>query len=204
LDGAGLGPGGWWFMDTHTLLGSMEADWRGLDAYSYNAITMPHWYSHWWFLLGWAQPDLVVMHSRRWYKLLSAVSASWPMIYQAGGNLPAVATGSNSGLGYAKGIRGQLANGLNVCVDNNVTTVGLAQATTGGTQDHIYVVPSQECHLWEDPQAPVFIRAEQPAAANLGVLLVLYGYFAYSFRRFTNATVVISGTGTVPPVYDGT
>jgi hypothetical protein len=155
-------------------------------------------------LLGWAQPDLVVMHSRRWYKLLSAVSASWPMIYQAGGNLPPVSTGSNSGLGYAKGIRGQLANGLNVCVDNNVTTVGLAQATTGGTQDHIYVVPSQECHLWEDPQAPVFIRAEQPAAANLGVLLVLYGYFAYSFRRFTNATVVISGTGTVPPVYDGT
>lgn len=155
-------------------------------------------------LLGWAQPDLVVMHSRRWYKLLSAVSASWPMIYQAGGNLPVQATGSNSGLGYAKGIRGQLANGLNVCVDNNVTTAGLAQAITGGTQDHIYVVPSQECHLWEDPNAPVFIRAEQPSAASLGVLLVLYGYFAYSFRRFSNATVVISGTGTVPPVFDGT
>ena len=127
---------------------------------------------------------------------LSAVSASWPMIYQAGGNLPPVATGSNAGLGYAKGIRGQLANGLNVCVDNNVTVLGLAQATSGGTQDHIYVVPSQECHLWEDPQAPVFIRAEQPAAANLGVLLVLYGYFAYSFRRFTNATVVISCAST--------
>ena len=156
-------------------------------------------------LLGWAQPDLVVMHSRRWYKLLSAVNASWPMIYQAGGNnLPVQATGSTSGQGYAKGIRGQLANGLNVCVDNNVTTAGLAQAITGSTQDHIYVVPSQECHLWEDPQAPVFIRAEQPAAASLGVLLVLYGYFAYSFRRFTNATIVISGTGTVPPVYDGT
>jgi hypothetical protein len=155
-------------------------------------------------LLGWAQPDTVVMHSRRWYKLLSAVSASWPMMYSQNPADPVQALGVNAGLGYAKGIRGVLANGLRVCVDNNISTVCLATAQTGGTQDQIYVVPSQECHLWEDPAAPVFIRAEQPAAANLGVLLVLYGYFAYSFRRFTNATININGAALVPPVYDGT
>jgi hypothetical protein len=155
-------------------------------------------------LLGWAQPDTVVMHSRRWYKLLSAISASWPMMYSQNPPDPVQALGVNAGLGYAKGIRGTLANGLRVCVDNNISTVCLATAQTGGTQDQIYVVPSQECHLWEDPAAPVFIRAEQPSAANLGVLLVLYGYFAYSFRRFTNATININGAALVPPVYDGT
>jgi hypothetical protein len=155
-------------------------------------------------LLGWAQPDLVVMHPRRWYKLLSAVGPNWPMIYGTNPADPVQASGMNSGLGYAKGIRGTLANGMRVCVDANVSTVCLATALTGGTQDQIYVVPSQECHLWEDPQAPVFIRAEQPAAASLGVLLVLYGYFAYTFRRFTNATVNINGAALVPPAFDGT
>jgi hypothetical protein len=154
-------------------------------------------------LLGWAQPDLVIMHPRRWYKLLSAVGPNWPMIYGTNPADPVQATGLNSGLGYAKGIRGTLANGMGVCVDANVSTACLATALTGGTQDQIYVVPRQECHLWEDPNAPVFIRAEQPAAASLGVLLVLYGYFAYTFRRFTNATVNINGAALVPPVFDG-
>lgn len=156
-------------------------------------------------LLGWAAPDLVVMNPRRWYKLLSALSNTWPLAY--GNNPPGdpvQATIINKELGYNRGNRGALPNGLNVCVDANVTTVGLAQAITGGTQDQIYVVPTQECHLWEDPNAPVFIRAEQPAAANLGVLLVLYGYFAYTFRRFPGATININGAGLVPPVFDGT
>lgn len=156
-------------------------------------------------LLGWAQPDLVVMHPRRYYKLLSAVSSSWPM---ALGRDNAVPTQNlmvnNDALGYAKGIRGVLQNGLQICVDANVTTAALAQATTGGAQDQIYVVPTQECHLWEDPNAPVFIRAEQPAAANLGVLMVLYGYFAYTFRRFSGATINLCGAGFVAPTYDGT
>jgi hypothetical protein len=156
-------------------------------------------------LLGWAQPDLVVMHPRRWYKLLSAVSATWPMVFGMGNNVPVSATATNNDLGYAKGIRGTLANGMSVCVDANVTTVASGAALTGGAQDHVYIVPTQECHLWEDPNAPVFIRAEQPAAANLGVLLVLYGYFAYSFRRFPSGTIVkISGTGVTTPVFDGT
>lgn len=153
-------------------------------------------------LLGWAQPDLAVMHPRRWYKLLSAVSSTWPMIVN---DLPAQATGESSGQGYAQGIRGRLANGLRVCVDANVTTLASGSALTGGTQDHIYIVPSQEMHLWEDSSAPYFIRAEQPAAASLGVVLVLYGYFAYCFRRFPSGeTVKISGTGLAAPTFDGT
>src|SRR3954469_8881280 len=38
----------------------------------------------------------------------------------------------------------------------------------------------------ERPNAPMFIRAEQPsAAASLGVLLVAYSYFAYTFARYS-------------------
>jgi hypothetical protein len=155
-------------------------------------------------LLGWAQPDLAVMSPRRWYKMLSAVSASWPMILGMRDGAAQVA-GVNNGLGYAKGIRGQLANGMNVCVDANMSVLCSGAALTGGVQDHILVVPSQEMHLWEDPAAPVFIRAEQPAAGTLGVLLVLYGYFAYCFRRFpSGATVKINGTGLTTPAFDGT
>jgi hypothetical protein len=154
-------------------------------------------------LLGWAQPDLAIMASRRWYKLLSAVSSTWPMIYAPNGPVPVQGTGVNNSVGYAKGIRGQLANGLSVVVDANVSTLANGTATTGGTQDHIYVVASQECHLWEDPSAPVFIRAEQ--AQTLGVTVVLYGYFAYCFNRFpSGSSVKINGTGLAAPIFDGT
>ena len=100
------------------------------------------------------------------------------------------------------GVRGVLPNGSPVIVDNNVTTAGLAGAVTGGTQDHVYVLDRNEAHLWEDPNAPVFIRAEQPAAASLGVLFVLYGYFAATFSRYIHAQL-ISGTGTVTPAFTG-
>lgn len=154
-------------------------------------------------LLGWAQPDMAIMASRRWYKLLSAVSNTWPMIYTPSGPTPVQATGSNNNVGYAKGIRGVLQSGLNAVVDANVSTLANGTATTGGTQDHIYVVASQECHLWEDPSAPVFIRAEQ--AQTLGVTVVLYGYFAYCFNRFpAGSSVKINGTGLAAPVFDGT
>ncbi len=152
-------------------------------------------------LLGFALPDIAVMHSRRWYSMLSAVGPNWPMIYTPSSPVPVNATGAQLSETYGKGVRGVLQNGLSVVVDNNVAV----NQGTGTNQDRIYVAPSQECHLWEDPQAPVFIRAEQPAAANLGVLLVLYGYFAYTFRRYgSGAMVKLDGTGLGPPTFLGT
>jgi hypothetical protein len=49
----------------------------------------------------------------------------------------------------------------------------------------------------------VFIRAEQPAAASLGILFVLYGYFAYTFGRYPGMQQKITGTGLTPPLFDG-
>lgn len=146
-------------------------------------------------LLGFAQPDIVVMHSRRWYSMLASVTPNWPMITTRTNDIPVQALASNFDQTYARAIRGMLATGLAVVVDNNVVT----NLGTGTNQDQMYVTSSQECHLWEDPAAPVFIRAEQPAAASLGVLLVLYGYFAYTFGRFTTSAVKIDGTGLGSP-----
>jgi hypothetical protein len=144
-------------------------------------------------LLAMGQPTHVVMHSRRWYWFAKEMTSTWPMINSM--NLPAQASGQmNQNSSYGSGVRGVFPNGLLVVVDNNIgTTKG------GGTEDEIYVVPQRECHLWEDQGAPAFIRAEQPNAATLGVLLVVYGYFAYTLQRYVGATQKVGGTGLIAP-----
>jgi HK97 family phage major capsid protein len=145
-------------------------------------------------LLAMGRPTHAVMHSRRWYWLSSQMSATWPMINWSG--LPVQAAGTaNSSSMYASGPRGVLPCGLEVIVDNNIST------TISTNQDEIYVIPNSECHLWEDPNAPLFIRAEQPAAASLGVLLVAYSYFAYTFARYSSGMQKIGGTGLAPPAF---
>lgn len=145
-------------------------------------------------LLGQANPDLVVMHSRRWYWLSKEMTSTWPMIGNQG--LAAYNAGVSYAERYGSGFRGLLPNGMVVITDNNLpTNLG------GGTEDSIVVAPSEESFLWEDPAAPQFIRAEQPSAASLGVLLVLYGYFAYTLRRYANSHQEITGTGLIAPVF---
>lgn len=143
-------------------------------------------------LLAMGQPTHVVMHSRRWYWLQSQFTSTWPMIQ---GGLSAA--GQNYSAAYGSGIRGQLPNGMAVVVDNNIVT-NLGASTN---QDRVYVVCHDECHLWEAPNQPVFIRAEQPNATALGVLLVVYGYFAYTFARYSNAVQNIDGTGLITPAF---
>ncbi|SES20996.1 hypothetical protein [Lentzea albida] len=146
-------------------------------------------------LLAQAMPTHVTMHSRRWNWLQSQVSSTWPFISQP--SIPTQAGGVNTGAGYGKGVRGVLPNGMLVIVDNNIAT----NLGAGTNEDEIYVTPKDECHLWEDPNAPLYIRAEQVKAANLGVLLVVYGYFAYTFGRYTNGMGKVGGTGLVAPTF---
>jgi hypothetical protein len=146
-------------------------------------------------LLGFAIPDIAVMHSRRWYWLQGQMTTSWPMFGQPGIGA-AWNAGENLAERYGAGVRGVLPNGIAVIVDNNVqTTLG------AGTEDEIYVAASEECHLWIDPNAPQFIRAEQPRVQNLAVTLVLFMYFAYTFRRFASSIGKVSGTGLIAPTF---
>ncbi|WP_051858492.1 phage major capsid protein [Streptomyces cellulosae] len=147
-------------------------------------------------LLAMGAPTHAVMHSRRWYWLSSQMSNTWPMINSV--NLPVQAAGTlDPNSSYASGPRGVLPNGMQVVVDNNIVT----NLGAGTNEDELYVVPASECHLWEDPNAPLFIRAEQPAAASLGVLLVAYSYFAYTFGRYANGMQKVGGTGLVTPAF---
>jgi hypothetical protein len=150
-------------------------------------------------LLGQAPVSHVIMHNRRWNWLCAAISASWPVI--SGTNVPPQSWGMQITNEYGNGVRGVMANGLKIVVDANVSTACLGTAITGGTQDQMYVVAKDECHLWEDPNAPLFIRAEQPSAASLGVLLVVYGYYAYTHSRYTGGSVVVNGTGLATPSF---
>jgi hypothetical protein len=141
-----------------------------------------------------------VMHPRRWNWLASQVGTSWPFL-QISGAGPQTA-GSFSGTGAYDAsvggvtIAGTLA-GVPVILDASIAT----NLGAGTNEDRIYGVTAQEAHLWEDPAAPVYIRAEQPAAASLGVLFVVYGYFAYTFARYPSAMGLIQGTGLVTPAF---
>jgi hypothetical protein len=149
-------------------------------------------------LLAQATPSHAVMHSRRWYWLASQLGSTWPLINSFGPqDLPQQGGLMNPDSSYSRGVRGLLPSGLKVVVDNNIAT----NLGVGTNQDQAYVVAADECHLWESPDAPVYIRAEQPKAASLGVLLVLYGYFAYTFRRYANAVQAVDGAGMVTPAF---
>ncbi len=137
--------------------------------------------------------NIAIMHSRRWYWMQSQVGSTWPFVQQPGYGTQA--GGANLATAYGSGARGVLPNGTVVIVDNNVaTTLG------AGTEDEIYVGSKREFHLWEDPAAPLLIRAEQPAAASLGVLFVVYGYVAYTHARYAHARK-ISDTGLIAPTF---
>lgn len=140
--------------------------------------------------------NLAVMHSRRWYWLQQGLSATWPLIAQPG--VAAQTLGANYAERYGNGVRGILPNGTAVVVDNNIAT----NLGAGTNEDEIYTVDRNECHLWEDPQAPLFIRAEQTPAASLGVLLVVYGFFAFTHARYAHSRKV-AGTGLVTPAFTG-
>ena len=145
---------------------------------------------------GYAKPNFALMHPRRWYWLQSQLVSTWPAFGQPG-IMPRNLGQSNNTAYQDAGFDGVLPCGVGVIVDANVTTAGTADSGTG--EDEIYVGSTDEAHLWEDAGAPVFIRAEQPSVASLGVNLVAYGYFAYTFNRYTSAFQKLTGSALVAP-----
>lgn len=137
---------------------------------------------------------IAVAHSRRWYWMQSQLTSTWPMFGQS--NIGAEQGGVAYANRYGSGFRGLLPSGVPVIVDNNIAT----NLGAGTNEDEIYFVSQSESHLWEDPNAPVLIRAEQTNAKSLGVDLVVYAYFAYVFNRVTHAQK-INGTGLVTPTF---
>lgn len=63
-------------------------------------------------------------------------------------------------------VRAKLSSGILVVVDNNIAT----NLGAGTNEDEIYVVPASECHLWQDPAAPMLRTGEHsyPSARVIG------------------------------------
>ena len=149
-------------------------------------------------LLNMGSATHVVMHPRRWNWFSAQTTSTWPLVSSQGTG-PGGPLASLSTLNYGGGEVGRLPNGLGVVVDANIPTNLTADAGSG--EDGLLVVPKSECHLWEDPNQPAFIRAEQPNAPSLGVLLVVYGYYAYTYGRYTNAIQKLTGSAFTAPTF---
>lgn len=141
-------------------------------------------------------PNAIVMHPRRLAWILAALdSSNRPLAVPAPRSINGVASGNGS---VQYGNSGYEIAGLPVITDANVS---VAQGS-GTNEDTIFIGNLQELHLWEDGDgSPMFLRFEQPKAAELDVTMIVYGYAAYTANRYPNAWAKIGGTGLVTPTF---
>lgn len=143
------------------------------------------------------QPTHWLMHPRRLAALLAGVDdQKRPLVLPlANGPMNAVGVG-NGAFAYANS--GYSLLGLPVITDGNVQT----DLGSGTNEDAIYCVNGGESHLWEASGHPMMLNFEQPNAASLGVLIVVYGYAAYTAERYgAVGHSMITGTGLVTPTF---
>jgi HK97 family phage major capsid protein len=142
-------------------------------------------------------PNVIIMHPRRLAFILAAVdTANRPLaVPTMNGAQNAIAIGDGS---VVYGNSGYSIAGFPVVTDANVTTTNGA----GTNEDVIIIANTQELHLWEQGNgAPMYLRFDQPKAAELDVLAVVYGYSAFTASRYPNAAALIGGTGLVTPTF---
>ena len=140
-------------------------------------------------------PNLIVMHPRRLAWILAALdSSNRPLAVPA----PVAMNPISSGDGLAVyGNSGYQIAGIPVLTDANVTVANGA----GTNEDAIFVTNTNEINLWEQPASPLMLRFDQPSAASLNILVVVYGYVAHNVTRYANAHAKITGTGLVTPTF---
>ena len=140
-------------------------------------------------------PNFIIMHPRRLGFFLAGVDDQKRPLVVPNANGPMNAVGTYSGLGY--GQSGQYSMlGLPVITDANVTTTNGA----GANEDLIYIVSSDEMHLWEAPQMPTYVRFEQPDG-KVAIRIVLFGFSAFTAQRRPLAGAYIGGTGLITPSF---
>ena len=142
-------------------------------------------------------PNVMIMHPRRLAFILAALDdTKRPLAVPAmNGAMNAISVGDGS---VVYGNSGYSIAGLPVVTDANVITTNGA----GSNEDVIIIGNTQELHLWEEGDgAPMYLRFDQPKAAELDVLAVVYGYSAFTAARYPNASALVGGTGLVTPTF---
>lgn len=143
-----------------------------------------------------AGPNAIIMHPRRLaFFLASLDTTNRPLVVPAQRSF----NGAGAGAGApVYGNSGYEIMGLPIITDANVST---AQGA-GTNEDTIFIGNLQELHLWEQGNGePMYLRFDQPKAAELDILAVVYGYAAYTANRYANAWAKIGGTGLVTPTF---
>jgi HK97 family phage major capsid protein len=140
-----------------------------------------------------ANPNAIIMHPRRLGFFLAGVdSSNRPLVVPQAYN-PQNAIGTGTGT-PVYGNSGYSILGLPIITDANVTT------TASTDQDRIYVVDLNECHLWEEANAPLFAKFEEPNG-KVALNLVLFGMSAFTSLRYPGAIARIQGTGLAAPSF---
>jgi HK97 family phage major capsid protein len=141
-------------------------------------------------------PNAIIMHPRRLAFILAAVdSTNRPLAVPTPYSMNAVAQGSGT---PQYGNSGYSIAGMPVIVDATIPVDGGA----GTNEDTIIIGSLNELHLWEQGDGtPMMLRFDQPKAAELDVLMVVYGYAAFTANRYPKAFAKITGTGLVTPTF---
>lgn len=142
----------------------------------------------------------LVAHPRRMRWLMSEMTDTWPLIGQP--NIRPMAGGEANG-GVYPNLRMTLPCGTEMIGDFNISILGLDgdNPPDGGTihttgEDSIFAVAKNQSILFEETNQVKYIRAEQPAAPQLGILYVLYQYAAFTHAMLSGVHFKLDGTGT--------
>lgn len=140
-----------------------------------------------------ASPDTIIMAPRRWAALLTAMdTANRPLVTPYAG-LNAI--GQAAPTPTTGGVVGQL-QGCDVITDPLVPL----NLGAGANQDVVVVMKADDFVLYESvPRAEAF---RDTKADSLSIYLRVYNYLAV-LSRFPKSISIISGTGLVPPAFDG-
>lgn len=145
-----------------------------------------------------AAPTGWVMHPRRWAWFLAAAdTAGRPLVVPGPTSWNGLAIGTGNMAGYGSAAVGELL-GVPVYLDANIPT----NLGAGTNEDRIILaVWDDQILLEENGGTPHLLQFEAPAAASLSVLLVAYGFSAFTAARQPAGISVISGTGLVTPTW---
>jgi hypothetical protein len=135
------------------------------------------------------------MHPRRLGFFLAGVDGNnRPLVVPQAYN-PQNAMGTGNGVPQY-GNSGYSILGLPIIVDANISTTKGAATN----QDEIYVVDLNECHLWEESNAPTYVTFEEPNG-KVALNIVLFGMSAFTAERYPKAVAKIGGTGLATPSF---
>ena len=136
-------------------------------------------------------PTVIVMHPRRWAKLLAAVDSQNRPLF-----LPST-NGLNNAMGVLQAVDSQSVvgqmQGVPVVTDPNIPT------TVSTNQDVILVMRASDLLLFESGLRTRVLQ--EVKGQNLEVVLQVYNYLAFTAARYPQSVVQITGAGLSTPSF---